>query len=164
MDPFRDFLPTPQVCKSIFQSALGFSLAQGGASLRFVLFTRFSTRCEDTFSVVSIVFMRVLSLSSSSGCRCGQSQPSNPFENSPEQLSRNRHFRHLEDDLPGMAHDLRPDLDQFLPQRRQCPVTHRLRQHRLPQEVAQVVGQHEQLQPHLVGRVDTTMEANPSAP
>ena len=62
MDPFRDFLPTPQVCKSIFQSALGFSLAQGGASLRFVLFTRFSTRCEDTFSVVSIVFMRVLSL------------------------------------------------------------------------------------------------------
>src|ERR1039457_4068289 len=39
-----------------------------------------------------------------------------------------------------MAHDLRPDLDQFLPQRRQCPVTHRLGQHRLTQEVAQIVG------------------------
>jgi len=49
-----------------------------------------------------------------------------------------------------MAHDLRLDLDQFFPQRRQRPVTHRLGQHRLPQEIAQVVGQHEQLQPHLI--------------
>jgi len=49
----------------------------------------------------------------SPGCRCGRSQPPNPFQNGPEQLSRDRHLRHLEDDLPGMAHDLRPDLDQF---------------------------------------------------
>ncbi len=76
----------------------------------------------------------------SSGCRCGQSQPPNSFQNRPEQLSRHRHLRHLEDDLPGMAHDLRPDLDQFLPQRRQRPVTNRSGQHRLPQEVAQVTG------------------------
>jgi len=49
-----------------------------------------------------------------------------------------------------MAHDLRPNLDQFLPQRRQRPVTHRSGPHRLPQEIAQVIRQHEQLQPHLV--------------
>ena len=40
-----------------------------------------------------------------------------------------------------MAHDLRPDLDQFLPQRRQRPVTNRSGQHRLPQEVAQIIRQ-----------------------
>ena len=57
---------------------------------------------------------------------------------------------HLEDYLPGMAHDLRPNLDEFLPQRRQCPMSNCSGQHRLPQEVAQVVGQHEQSEPHLV--------------
>ena len=49
----------------------------------------------------------------------------NPFQNSPEQLSRNRHFRHLEDHLPGMVHDLRPNLDQVLPQCRRLRATHR---------------------------------------
>jgi hypothetical protein len=34
----------------------------------------------------------------------------------------------MEDDLLGMALNLRPNLDQFLPQRRQRPITHRLRQ------------------------------------
>jgi hypothetical protein len=60
-----------------------------------------------------------------------------------------------------MAHDLRPDLDQFLPQRRQSPVTNRLGQYRLPQEVAQVVGQHEQLQPHFVVHKVVTGQAGP---
>ena len=60
-----------------------------------------------------------------------------------------------------MAHDLGPDLDQFLPQRRQRPVTNRSGQHRLPQEVAQVVGQHEQLQPHLVVHKIVTGQAGP---
>ena len=32
---------------------------------------------------------------SSSGCCCWRSQPSNPFQNGPEQLSRHRHLRHL---------------------------------------------------------------------
>jgi len=49
-----------------------------------------------------------------------------------------------------MAHDLRTDFDQFFPQRRQCPVTHRLWQHRLPQKDTQIVGQHEQVEPHLI--------------
>ena len=110
----------------------------------------FPSKGEDTSSVVSVVFMRVLSLFPSSGCRCGQSQPPNPFQNGPEHLSRDRHFRHLKHHLPRMAHDLRPNLDQFLPQRRQRSVTHRSGQHGLPQEVAQVVGQHEQLQPHQI--------------
>src|ERR1035437_5399940 len=83
------------------------------------------------------------------------------FEKLFEQLARHRHLRHLEDNLPGMAHDLRPDLDQFLPQRRQCPVTHCLGQYRLPQEVAQVVGQHEQLQPHLVVHKVVTGQPRP---
>jgi len=49
-----------------------------------------------------------------------------------------------------MAHNFRPDLDEPLPQRRQRPVPHRPRQHRLPQKITQIVGQHEQVQPHLV--------------
>jgi hypothetical protein len=63
--------------------------------------------------------------------------------------------------LPGMAHDLRLDLDHFLPQRRQRPVPHRLRQRRLPQKVAQVEGQHEQLQPHLVVHKVVTRKPGP---
>ena len=39
--------------------------------------------------------------------RC-QSQPANALQNGPEQLTWNRPFCHLEDYLPGMAHDLRP--------------------------------------------------------
>ena len=47
-------------------------------------------------------------------------------------------------------HDLGPDLDQFLPQRRQRPVLHRARQRQPPQEVPQVVGQREELRSYLV--------------
>jgi hypothetical protein len=61
-----------------------------------------------------------------------------------------------------MAHDLRPNLDQFLLQRRKRPVTHRPWQDRLPQKIAQVVGQHEQLQPNLVVRKIVT--GHPTAP
>jgi hypothetical protein len=57
-EPFRDFLPSSPVCKSFFQSALGFSMAQ--RALRCVL--RFSSPPEDTSSVMLIFFMRVLSL------------------------------------------------------------------------------------------------------
>jgi hypothetical protein len=62
-------------------------------------------------------------------------------------------------DLPRVYHENQiaeldaHNFDQFFPQRRQRPVTHRPGQHSLPQEVAQVVCQHEQLQPHLVVRV-----------
>ena len=49
-----------------------------------------------------------------------------------------------------MAHHLRTDLDQLLPQRRQRPVFHGSRQRQPTQEVAEVVRQGEQLQSHLV--------------
>jgi hypothetical protein len=77
-----------------------------------------SPGCEDTSSLVSGVFMRVLSLFPSSGCCCGQSQPPNPFQNSSEQLSRNRHLRRLEDCLSGMADDLQTLGGRLLPENR----------------------------------------------
>ena len=40
-------------------------------------------------------------------------------------------------------------------------MTHRPGQHGLPQEVAQIVGQHEQLQPHLVFRKVVAGQAGP---
>jgi hypothetical protein len=49
---FRDFLPLQQVCKSFFQSALGFSPAQGVFRCHFWLQCPFSPGCEDTFSIV----------------------------------------------------------------------------------------------------------------
>ena len=58
----RDFLPSPKVCKVIFQSALGFSPALGTICRQLRLSTRFSFPNEDTSSVVAIVFMWVLSL------------------------------------------------------------------------------------------------------
>ena len=61
-----------------------------------------------------------------------------------------RYLRQLEHDVLGVRHHLGPDLDQLLPQRRQRPAPDRLRQHQLPKEVGQVVGQGEQLQPRRV--------------
>ena len=49
-----------------------------------------------------------------------------------------------------MRDHLRPDLDELLPQRRKRPVLHRSRQCQPTQEVALVVGQHEELKPYLV--------------
>ena len=49
-----------------------------------------------------------------------------------------------------MADHLGPDLDEFLPQRCQRPTPDRLREHQLPQEVGQVVGQGEQVQSRLI--------------
>jgi len=73
-----------------------------------------------------------------------QSAPRFPWQkerfaamNGPEQLSRDRHLRHLKNHLSGMAHDLRPDLDQFVlaiwpklpvcPQRGSSEVSHSIR-------------------------------------
>jgi len=67
---FRYFLPAPQICKDFFQSTLVFSLAQVTICRQLRLSTHFSMPSEDTSSVVSIVFMRVLSLFASSRCCC----------------------------------------------------------------------------------------------
>jgi hypothetical protein len=50
---FSDSIPAPQICKPFFQSALGFSPAQGVFRCRFRLQCPVSPRCEDTASVVS---------------------------------------------------------------------------------------------------------------
>jgi hypothetical protein len=59
---FRDFLPVPPVCKNFFPVRSGYSLAQGCFDAFLGSQRPFSPGCEDTTSVVCIVFMRVLSL------------------------------------------------------------------------------------------------------
>jgi hypothetical protein len=81
------------------------------------------TGSKDTSPVLTDLFMLSFTLQSSAR-HCGPSQALNRLKNGSEQLSRDRHFRHLKDDLPGAAHDLRPNHDRFLPQWRQRPVTH----------------------------------------
>lgn len=46
-----------------------------------------------------------------SRCGYGQPQPSNPFQDSCGDLSRDRHPRHLEGHVPCMRDDLRADPD-----------------------------------------------------
>jgi len=53
---FFDFLPAPHICKSFFQSALGFCPAQVVFRRRIVFQSSFSSGGEDTASVVALVF------------------------------------------------------------------------------------------------------------
>lgn len=68
-----------------------------------------------------------------------------------EEIFGNGHLRHLEGGVAGMAHDLRADLDQLLPQRRHRPVADRLRRRQRAQEVAEIVGQRVKLKANRVG-------------
>src|SRR5262249_40214906 len=79
-----------------------------------------------------------------------RAQPTDPSQDRREQHPGYRYLRQLERHRLGVAGDLGPDLDQLLPQRRQRPSLHRRGQRQLTQEVAQVVGQGEQLQPGLI--------------
>jgi hypothetical protein len=54
---FRDFLPAPRICKTFFQSALGFCPAQVVFRRHFVFQCPFCPGDEDTASVVAEVFM-----------------------------------------------------------------------------------------------------------
>lgn len=56
---FHDFIPTPQICTSFFQSVIGFSPAKGALRCDLCLSARFSTPCEDGSSVVSGVLTYV---------------------------------------------------------------------------------------------------------
>ncbi len=49
-----------------------------------------------------------------------------------------------------MSHDLRADLDELLPKRRQRPVFDLLRQCQGAQEVAEIIGERMELEPDLV--------------
>jgi hypothetical protein len=47
-----------------------------------------------------------------------QPEPPYPLQNRPEQPHRHDNLRYLEDQVPGVGHDLRPALDQLLTQSR----------------------------------------------
>ncbi len=53
----------------------------------------------------------------------GLSQPIDEAEDFSEQLPRHGNLRHLESDIPAVAHDLGANLDQLLPERGQRPVS-----------------------------------------
>ena len=61
-----------------------------------------------------------------------------------------------------MADHFSADRDQLVPQRCQRPVPHAPRQRQATQEVAQVIRQHVQLQPHLVGIEAVTRQPCPA--
>jgi hypothetical protein len=54
---FRDFLPAPWICKSFFQSDLGFCPAQVVFRRHCWIQCHFSSGGKDTASVVAVVFM-----------------------------------------------------------------------------------------------------------
>ena len=74
-------------------------------------------------------------------------EPTYPVEDGAIQMARDGDLRQLERDVSRMPYHLRTDLDQLVPQRRQCPVLHARWQRDPPQEVAQVVRQDVKLQP-----------------
>ena len=67
-----------------------------------------------------------------------------------EQLPGRGHFRQLEGNPAGVTNDLRPDLDQFFPSRRQGPAPDFPREDQLPEEIPEVVRQHEEVKPHMI--------------
>ncbi len=78
------------------------------------------------------------------------SQVINQGQDFPEQLPRHGNLGQLESYITIMADNLGSDLDQLLPQRRQRPEFHLLRQGKRSHEVAQIVGQGVKLEPNLV--------------
>ena len=83
-----------------------------------------------------------------SQCWCNKS--SDPPEDGPEQVTWDRDLGHLERGVPSVGHDLRSDLDQPHQQRRHRPVLHRARQGQTAKEVAEVVGEGEELETDLI--------------
>ncbi len=69
------------------------------------------------------------------------SEPIYAAQDVGEQIFRDGDFGHLERDVAPVAHDLRADLDQLLPQRRHGPVLYFPQQVHRPHEVAEIVSQ-----------------------
>ena len=74
-----------------------------------------------------------------------------PHQHFLEHILARHHFSRLKYKPPGMAHQSTARLDESGLNARQRPALYRLRQRKPSNEVAQVVGQDEQPQPHLVG-------------
>jgi hypothetical protein len=97
---FRDSLPALQICKDFFGSPsvflwhTGYSYVFLGSNAHFLPDAKTPPRW---FPVLPCILTRSAFILTSPF----RSQPSNPFQNGPEQLSRDCHFRHLEDYLPG---------------------------------------------------------------
>ena len=72
-------------------------------------------------------------------------------QNLLEHLLWDGNLGHLEGDVTAVAHDLRADFDQLLPQARQRPVLDRLWRRKRAQEIAEIVGQRMKLEPNGVG-------------
>jgi len=71
------------------------------------------------------------------------------------------HLRHLEDRPPGITYDLGSYLYQLELYARERPVGYLAGQGESPEEVAQVVGQDEEGQPHLVGGEPHARQSGP---
>ena len=84
-----------------------------------------------------------------------------PLEDLPEEILRQRDLSQLERDVAVVADHRRADLDELVPQRGQAPVTDPSRKHQPPQEIAQVVGEREQLEPNGVVEEGVTGEPRP---
>ena len=69
------------------------------------------------------------------------SEPVDAAQDVSEQASRDCDLGNLERDIAPVAHDLAPDLDQPVPERRHRPVSHGVEQSQRSQEVAKVVGE-----------------------
>jgi hypothetical protein len=72
-------------------------------------------------------------------------------QNLREQMARHGDLSHLECDVASVGHDLRADLDAFLPQAGQRPVLDGFRQCQRPHEVGEILGQRLKLKPNSVG-------------
>ncbi len=78
-----------------------------------------------------------------------------------EQCSGDGDFCELECDVSTMSHDLRANLDELLPKRRQRPVLDLLRQSQRAQEVADIVGERVELQANRVVAKTVAGQARP---
>jgi hypothetical protein len=74
----------------------------------------------------------------------------NALQDGRIQLPRYGNLRHLEGDVARTRHHLGADLDQFLPERGQRPVTHGKGKRKPTKKVSKVVGQGKQLKPNLI--------------
>ena len=79
--------------------------------------------------------------------RAWSSQSVDQPQDAPEQVARHGDLCHLEGDITAMGNDLRPDLDQLLPDGGQRPVLHLLGQRQGPHEIGQIVGRGVKLEP-----------------
>ncbi len=74
-------------------------------------------------------------------------QSVNEMQDLGEQRSGDSDLCELEGDVPPVAHDLRADLDELLPECRQRPVLDILRQRQCAQEVAEIISERMKLKP-----------------